>query len=192
MGKSVFSVMAFLFVTVISGAHAGQSCLPVWTMQYQHDTMGRGIAGSKQDLFDAIRRGESIRMAWGGARGERTWEHTADPVFVTIASNSEVYAQLPPHMSQASYSQPETSRFTKPLMLWYGRLGTDGTFDAAWIHPGTGEQMRRVPQRARVAWLSLTAPMGCPRTKEIDMAVPGGVIRDPDYYKDKNDKPFLP
>ncbi|MEM9304844.1 MAG: hypothetical protein AAGE01_22215 [Pseudomonadota bacterium] len=155
------------------------ACRSGWQLMVQTDTDGAVLMGSKHRLFDAVRRGLPIRLAWGG-RGRsdatRSVEHVAVPDFVTITGGSELFAQLPEHIAQASYWDAASSRFDDPGVLWRGMLGTDGSFDAAWTDRGTGETLRRVPQRARVAWFAAET---CAAGPALELAVPGGVVRAP-------------
>jgi hypothetical protein len=154
---------------------------PSWRLVYQHDADGKQVAGAKDALFDAVRRGRPIRFAWG-MKAERkeqavSVEHSAEPVFVTIANGGELFAQLPEHIAQASYADPGQSRFDRPGVMWRGLLGTDGSFDAVFVDRGTGSEVQRLPQRAAVAWFALAPEPMCEEGVPVTLAVPGGVRR---------------
>ena len=152
-------------------------CTPSWRLAYQHDTNGQPVAGSKDALFDAIRRGQPIRLSWGTAVPARkiAVEHAAEPVFVTIMNGSEVVAQLPEHIAQQSYWDAAQAKFENPGVLWRATMSTTGDFDAVWVHRGTGETVRRLPQKARVAWHVLAPDPACTTTPAPLLAVEGGV-----------------
>lgn len=156
---------------------------PAWRLVYHHDADGTPIAGSKTALFDVIRSGVPIRIAWGasaeGASGPASVEHSAEPVFVTIMNGTEVAVQLPEHIAQASYSDPGKAVFETPSVMWRGLLASDGSFDAVYVDRATGREVRRLPQRARIAWMALISEQPACRPAPLTLAVPGGVRRVP-------------
>ena len=157
------------------------SCSPTWHLVYRHDADARLLAGSKKALFDAVRSGAPLRVAWG-VRVERDnqvfqVEHSADPVFVSLIADKEVVVQLPEHIAQRSYADPSNIAFEKASVMWRGLMSTDGTFDALWVNRATGEEIRRVPQKVALAWFAFLPPEGCARQPPLDLALPGGVRR---------------
>jgi hypothetical protein len=156
---------------------------PAWRVLYHHDADGAPIAGSKPALFDAVRRGEPIRLAWGasfeGPAGPQSVEHAAEPVFVTIMNGAELSVQLPEHIAQASYADPGKAVFETPGVMWRGLLTSNGSFDAVYVDRATGLEVRRLPQRARIAWLALTSDQPACQPAPLTLAVPGGVRRVP-------------
>ena len=163
---------------VDSRAHA---CAPQWRLTYRHDADGRAVEGSRAALLDAIRRGAPLRLAWGLASGTGTppvvLEHTAEPVFLTVMSGEHVFVQLPEHIAQSSYAQPERARFDQASVMWRGLMGTDGTFDAIYVDRATGKEVRRLPQRAGIAWFAELPGPGCEGQPPLRLAVPDGVRR---------------
>jgi hypothetical protein len=154
--------------------------LPSWRLVYQHDTTGTVVEGTKAELFDAIRRGYPIRFAWGSAAGTPekpiSVEHAAEPVFLTIMRDSELFVQLPEHIAQASYHDPAKAVFDKPAVVWRGMMGTNGSFDAVMVDRASGKQVWRMPQRAGIAWFAY-APEPLCAPKAVKLAVRNGVIR---------------
>lgn len=155
-----------------------QDCTPRWTALYHHDRDGKPLAGSKQALLDAIRRGAPIRITWGmsARNGEISVEHVAEPVFVTIMNGEEVAAQLPEHVAQKSYWNAAEARLDDPAVLWRGLMSTTGDFDAVMVHRGTGEVVRRLPQKARLAWHAFTPAESCSAAPP-ELRIPEGVVR---------------
>lgn len=155
---------------------------PTWRLVYHHDADGKSLAGTKEALFDAVRRGYEIRFAWGasiaGPNGALSVEHSAEPAFVTIMNGSELFVQLPEHIAQASYVDPVKAVFEVPSVMWRGLMGTNGSFDAVYVDRATGKEVRRLPQRARIAWFALAPEPAC-AAAPIPLAVPGGVQRVP-------------
>lgn len=155
--------------------------VPSWRMVYLHDKSGAAIEGAKSALFDAIRRGYPIRFAWGGAFGTpekpASVEHSAEPVFLTIMGESELFVQLPEHITQASYHEPSRAAFGKPNVMWRGMMGTDGSFDAVFVDRADGKEVRRLPQRARIAWFAYAPDPLC-TGKPVKLAEREGVALD--------------
>lgn len=89
----------------------------------------------------------------------------------------EVVVQLPEHIAQHSYVDPSGAAFENAAVMWRGLMSTDGTFDAVWVNRATGEEVRRLPQRAALAWFAFVPPSSCCGQSPIELAVPGGVRR---------------
>jgi hypothetical protein len=155
------------------------ACSPQWRLAYRHDADGHPLAGSKPALFDAVRRGYPLRLAWGFSReAERAirLEHTAEPVFVSLIDDRELVVQVPEHIGQAAYHDVDKALFDRPSVMWRGLLATTGVFDAAFVDRATGAEVRRLPQRAAVAWFAY-APADACSPPPLTLAVPGGVRR---------------
>ena len=155
--------------------------LPSWRLVFLHDTSGTPLEGSRSALFDAVRSGYPIRFAWGASVGRgddaTSVEHAAEPVCISIMNGSELFVQLPEHIAQASYHDPANAAFDKPAVLWRGMMGTNGSFDAVMVDRGSGEEVWRMPQRARIAWFAYAPELLC-TAEPTKLAVPGGVQRD--------------
>jgi hypothetical protein len=159
------------------------TCTPQWRMVYRHDADGRPLDGTRQALLDAIRRGAPLRVAWGFAgnasSGPVAVEHAIDPVFVTVMNGEHVFVQLPEHIAQTSYSQPEGARFDRASVMWRGLMGTTGAFDAVFVDRATGREVRRFPQRAGLAWFAELPAPDCAAQAPLTLAVPDGVRVQP-------------
>ena len=155
--------------------------MPSWRLVYLHDKSGAAIEGAKSALFDAIRRGYPIRFAWGAAVGtpEKPGASSMppNPVFITIMGESELFVQLPEHIAQASYHEPAQRRIRQTGVMWRGMMGTDGSFDAVMVDRASGKEVRRMPQRARIAWFAYAPDPLC-AGKPVKLAERDGVVRD--------------
>ncbi len=154
--------------------------LPQWRLLYQHDRTGKPLQGSKDRLIDSIRYGEPIRIGWGVFHPEdaaRSVEHAIEPVFITITNQSEVSAQLPEHIAQASYWDPDQAEFADPAVMWRGLVSTTGHFDAAWTHRATGETVRRAPQQHQLTWYGQTIATHCQKPA-IPLAAPSSTAQE--------------
>ena len=128
-----------------------------WQMVYKNDREGAALAGDKAKLVAAVRQGLPIRIAWGVQRSgspQRTVEHVAEPVFVTVVNEQEVFVQIPEHIAQTSYWDEELQDFDTPAVVWRGLLATTGRFMAVWYNRATGQTIRRSPQRVVMTWFA--------------------------------------
>ncbi len=124
---------------------------------YQNDRNGQQLKGTKTALFQAIREGKKLRVVWRASRSNtpNTFvEHVIEPVFVTNASDQEVFIQTPEHIGQTSYWDTELQDFNVPAVVWRGLLSTTGRFMAVWYDRGSGQVVRRYPQRVQVSWFA--------------------------------------
>ena len=60
--------------------------------------------------------------------------------------------------------------------MWRGMMGTDGSFDAVFVDRANGKEVRRLPQRARIAWFAY-APEPLCAGKPVKLAERDGVAR---------------
>ena len=56
-------------------------------------------------------------------------------------------------------------------------MGSDGTFDAVFVDRATGQEVRRLPQRAGIAWFAEVPRPECEGQAPLTLAVPDGVRR---------------
>lgn len=158
----------------------GTSCASSqWRLAYHHDNEGMVVAGDKDVLFNALRKGYPIRLAWGvrsSKNPEISTAHAIEPVFVSLMRGEHLFAQLPEHIAQTSYWSPTDTRFDDPKVMWRGLIGTDGSFDAAWIDRASGETLDRRPQRAKVAWFYYGPKSECDENQPVDLEVHEGVV----------------
>lgn len=126
-----------------------------WRAVYKHDPSGRPLAGDKRALIEAVRRGQSVRLAWGVRHprdSTRSVEHTALPVFLTVVDESEVFVQVAEHLAYADYWSRDAQAIRDPRITWSAILGTTGTFNALFYNRASGELVRELPQRVTITW----------------------------------------
>ena len=134
-----------------------------------HGSDGRVEQGSITDLVAAIRSGCQIRVAWGARRAEdpsRTIEHVAEPVWVSVRNGESVEVQLDDFLinlavlGEPSEDHPRRAQFggTERAVKWRANLKTDGTFNAVWYYPHSGELIYRAPQRHPMKWFADCSP----------------------------------
>ncbi len=134
-----------------------------WTLALSHDGEGTVIEGSEDTLVSAIRQGCQIRVAWGARRRAapgRTIEHIAEPLWVSVRDDGGVEVQLGDFLNnlgvlgEPSEDHPRRDAYggTDRVVMWRANVKTDGTFDAVWYHPHSGEFIKRAPQRHAMKW----------------------------------------
>ncbi len=153
------------------------ACAPQWRLVYRHDAEGAPLAGSREALLDAFRRGQALRLGWG-MKVERNgqWvqlEHVAEPVFASLVGGRDLFVQLPEHVLQTSYHEPSQD-FGKPSVAWRGLMGTTGRFEAVMVDRASGEEVRRLPQKAAIAWFAYGPAPDC-APPPVELAIAGGV-----------------
>jgi len=97
-----------------------------WQSVYHHGPNGKTISGNKEKLFEAVRKGQQIRIYMK----LKTVEHSMDANFITIFEN-EIYAQI----DQIKGQKPNKS--TKLLELraneFNGLYSTNGLYELNWF-----------------------------------------------------------
>ncbi|WP_223789974.1 hypothetical protein [Marinicella meishanensis] len=142
---------------VLMGLGACNTAHAEWQLLYEHDRQGQQLKGSKNALFQAIRDGQKLRVVWRASRSNDPTafvEHVIEPAFVTNASDQEVFVQTPEHIGQTSYWDTELQDFNAPAVVWRGLLSTTGRFMAVWYDRGSGQVVRRMPQRVPIKWFA--------------------------------------
>jgi len=140
-----------------------------WHLLLAHDATGKIGQGSRKQIANAVRQGCKIRVAWGARRKSdptRTIEHIADPIWVSIRDGNDVEVQIGDYLinhavlGEPSTDHPGRERFggTGRVVKWRANLKADGTFDAIWFYPHSGELVTRVPQRYPMKWFADCKP----------------------------------
>lgn len=125
-----------------------------WQLIYQNDDNGNAVFGELTALKNAIRTGKEIRIAWGFQHPENTVvrvEHVADAAFLTIQSDSIVYAQIRPITGQT----PDFENFQillKENLEWLFIGGTSGAMDTMMRNVITGEIVRHELRKNGFKW----------------------------------------
>ena len=136
-----------------------------WHLQLSHSAKGDVLTGSHANLVSSIRSGCEIRVAWGARRKadpQRTIEHSATPLWVAVRDGMQVEVQLNdflinlPVLGEPETDHPRRAQFggTSEVVMWRANLKTDGSFDAVWFKPHSGEFVFRAPQTHPMKWFS--------------------------------------
>lgn len=134
-----------------------------------HDSEGNVSEGSAEQITNAVRQGCRIRVAWGNKRiadPTRSIEHIAEPLWISIVDDDKIHVHigglLPNHtvLGEPIADHPRYERFggTQKVVMWRALLKTDGSFDAIWFYPHSGELIERVPQNHPMKWFSDCLP----------------------------------
>lgn len=127
-----------------------------WQLAFKHDEQGKPIAGSKEDLIQAIRSGYSVRIGWGWERerdGELLHlEHMATPLYLSIIKDEVVSAIIDAHPLLESYIDEQKQSFSEAGNYWQCIMTSQGTFNARVYDRGTGALLKDWPQRHILSW----------------------------------------
>ncbi len=134
-----------------------------------HNSAGEVQSGSPENIVNAVRRGCQLRIAWGARRAadpSQTIEHIAEPVWVAVRNGTQVEVQLDDFLinhavlGEPEEDHPRRARFggTSKAVMWRAQLKPDGSFDAVWYSPQTGELITRIPQQHELRWFSDCPP----------------------------------
>ncbi|MEM1340393.1 MAG: hypothetical protein AAGF96_21745 [Bacteroidota bacterium] len=125
-----------------------------WKLIYQNDDDGNAVFGALIDLKMAVRNGKDIRIAWGFQHPEKEEvrvEHLADAAFLTIQSDSVVYAQIRPITGQT----PDFENYQiilKENLEWTFIGSTKGDMDTMMRNKITGEIIRHQLRKSSFKW----------------------------------------
>lgn len=121
------------------------------------------MEGSHERIIAAVRNGCQLRIAWGSHRTEpsfRSVEHVADVKWVTARNGETISAQIGDFLinltalGEPPEEHPRRDEYggTEQVIKWRATLQTDGTFDAVWFAPHSGDFIARRPQRHPMKW----------------------------------------
>ncbi len=147
--------ISLVLAIVICSCNQTEQSNSNWLAVYKNDKQGNTIAGSKQELINAIRKGASIRIGWGAKGKNHSIEHLSDPIWLAILEEKEVIAHLDPQMLSAIDWEKYTAHYADTTLvknMWRVVLDTQGNFDAIWYHPITQKIIERRPQNHTITW----------------------------------------
>lgn len=128
-----------------------------WQLVLKTDTDGSVIAGSKEALINAIRKGSDLKIGWGVQRKDLSIEHLSEPIWLAILSEQEVMAHLDPQVLSAIDWDDLNANYEDPTLLpqeWRVVLTTKGDFDAVWYDRKADTIVRRWPQKHIMTWFA--------------------------------------
>lgn len=112
-----------------------------WELVYHNDVEGNTVGGNIEALIEAVRKGDEIRIYWSAqSPNDKTKkvEHFADAKFLTVLSDSIVFAQIDPIIGQTPDFDSQTISFKENLQ-WSLLAASNGRSDTMMRNVVTGE-----------------------------------------------------
>ncbi|MGW9684751.1 hypothetical protein [Flagellimonas sp. 2504JD1-5] len=126
-----------------------------WLIALKTDKNGAVLSGSKQNLINAIRNGQDVKVGWGGKNEKLSIEHLSTPIWLAILSEQEVMAHLDPQVLSRVDWNNLNADYEDPNILqqeWRVVLTTKGDFDAVWYDRKADTLIKRRPQKHKMTW----------------------------------------
>ena len=148
----VFATIAVGLACAVSPAEAQAPCPG---LLFANDYGGEPLAGSKQQLIDAVERGERIRVGWEidfDDDGITDLAHWADAAFLSVWEG-DVFTQVAAiHRQSPRRGQADIDLTGEGYTEWRGSLGTNGMIKGMLSTPGAEPGGRPV----RISWCGAT------------------------------------
>ncbi len=112
-----------------------------WRLVYHNDKDGNTIEGEIENLIKAVRNGKTIRIYWSSQRKNdktKKVEHLTEAKFLTILSDTIVFAQIDPIIGQIPDYDAQMVRLNENLE-WFLIAATNGKSDTMVRNTITGE-----------------------------------------------------
>jgi hypothetical protein len=148
--KTIF-ISCIITICSISVYGQGESR---WTLVYEHDDAGKTLAGNIEELISAVRSGQPVRLGWAITHPTNKAlkvEHVADAKFITIMSDTIVFAQIDPIVGQTP-SIKDRFITLKENVEWAFSASTTGTHDSLNTNTKTGEIVSHMPFKCGLKW----------------------------------------
>jgi hypothetical protein len=125
-----------------------------WSLVYSNEENGNRVSGDLGNLISAIRNGEQIRIGWtieDPTDKSLKVEHSADAKFITILSDSTVFAQIDSIIGQTPSVKDKTVTL-KENIEWSFSASSLGNNDSMNINTKTGEIVDHKPFKCGIKW----------------------------------------
>ena len=135
--KKIIILLALLCLSFTSSAQNKNN----WELVYHNDKDGKTIEGEIDNLVEAIRNGESVRIYWSSQRKNdktKKVEHLTEAKFMTVLSDTIVFAQIDPIIGQIPNYDLQIVRLNENLE-WFLIAATNGKSDTMMRNISTGE-----------------------------------------------------
>lgn len=153
--------LPLILAVVIAGCSGGQVSQrpPTWQLVYQNDFNGNPVSGSIEDLVNTMKRGNPIRVSWGGTEADgSSWIEFAEPDFTTIMNDTAVVVQFPLSFIQTHYTRPDEAWLQiSPPTGWRALMSTNGNYHQFHYDLKTGGISRTMYSRTNMSWFALTS-----------------------------------
>ncbi|MEQ8362001.1 MAG: hypothetical protein RIF39_15995 [Cyclobacteriaceae bacterium] len=147
--------IALLFISLVSSCGNDFNGQTKWKIVVKTDRDGNVTVGNKQDLINAIRSGNSVKIGWGGKGEKHSIEHLGEPIWLAVLDEQEVVAHLDPQVLSITDWKGLSANYSDSTKLseeWRVVITTKGDFDAVWYDRVTNKQIQRRPQKHPITW----------------------------------------
>ena len=125
-----------------------------WSPVYENDENGKKVSGNLTNLLNAVRSGEPVRISFTifhPTKKTPLVEHFADAKFITILTDSIVFAQIDPIVAQTVDLK---NRFIQLVgeKDWAFSASTLGNNDKLYIDKKTGAITEHEPYKCGIKW----------------------------------------
>lgn len=133
-----------------------------WQLVYQNDFNGLSLYGDPKDLVQEIKKGNPIRVSWGGTEPDgSSWIEFAEPDFTTIMGDTSVVVQFPISVIQTHYTDPAQSFLdTKQPAGWRALMSTNGNYHQFHYDLINQNLLREMYCRTNISWFVFTNQNG--------------------------------
>lgn len=125
-----------------------------WNLVYENDENGKKLGGDLTNLIRAVRNGEPIRInftIFHPTKKTPIVEHFADAKFITILTDSIVFAQIDPIVAQSVDMKNQFIRLEEG-QEWAFSASTLGNNDKLYFHRKTGVITGHEPFKCGIRW----------------------------------------
>lgn len=148
----VTSIAMLLSISLLAQGGAGRE----WSLVYANDENGKKTEGDLTKLISLVRKGQPIRIGWtieSSTNKSLKVEHIADAAFITVMSDSIVFAQITPIIGQSPSIKDKFVALGENLE-WSFIGSTTGNHDAMFTNKKTGEISNHKPFRCSIRWFA--------------------------------------
>ncbi len=144
-----------IFISLLIFGSCQQTTCNNWHIGLKTDKNGQVLEGSKEHLIKALRSGADLKVGWGWKYKDKSLEHIAEPSWIGILNEKEVYVYLDPQVLSGLSWEDLTANFADSSLVsqeWRVAINSNGSFDAVWIDRNNHEVTRRLPQNHTMTW----------------------------------------
>jgi hypothetical protein len=154
--KTSFTVGLLMLISIAPFAQKQESGKHKdgWSLVYANDENGRKATGNFQQLVNAVKGGEPVRIGWTLEHPTNKAiriEHFADAKFITILSDSVVFAQIDPITGQVPVFK-DKSVTLKENIEWHFCASSTGNNDSMNLNAHTGEILDHKLFKCGIKW----------------------------------------
>lgn len=158
MKTGLFFVLLIVLSISLYGQQKKDKANIGWGLVYSNDENGNRLEGNLENLITLIRNGESVRISWiieHPTNKSIRIEHFADARFITIMSDSIVFAQIDPIVGQTP-SIKDKFITLKENIEWSFSASSLGKHDSMNLNASTGVIIDHKPLKFGIKWFART------------------------------------